>query len=687
LSFFEELKRRNVFRVGVAYGVAGWVILQVADLVLEAIEAPAWVLKALLLVIAIGFVAALIIAWAYEMTPEGIKKESDVDRSQSVVADTGRKMDRIIIGFLVIAVGVLLYRQIGLAPENEPESLAQSKPEQTESDAGELTEPPSAKETSDKSIAVLPFTTRSTSEDDKFFSDGMHDDLLTQLAKIGSLKVISRTSMMEYRDTTKNLRQIGQELGVANILEGAVQRVGKQVRINVQLIDTETDEHLWAETYDREMSLDNLLSIQSEMSRSIAQAMQTTLSPQEEALLNRKLTNNLEALESYRRAKGFSDYFDENDLARAELEVDHALGLDPDFVAAWALKAYIHLSQYWGVNDKPEYRQAARDAIDRGRGIEQDSPDLDLAEGYYQYWGFLDYEAALEVLEPILLVYPNDVELLKVLSFVNRRYGRFDIAYSYMEKALSLDPRDIRLVYTMGETKKSMREWEEAERFLGMMQTLDPTNGRTQQLRAEIIAARDLNFAEAARSLALARLDLSGFFGVDIWTLRIQERNFEAALEVADFGADKESSEGFFPPEMARGITHLLAGDADKAMPLLEQARDLLQQWVSEDYWYYQISLCQTLGALADRSATEVECKTAIENMPKDAYDQSDNLEWVASAFAMAGLEDKAMDLLEEVAEARVANPVSLIAANPMFDNLRQNQRWQTLMRKHGIEQ
>jgi TolB-like protein len=207
------------------------------------------------------------------MTPEGIRKEVDVDRKQSLVAETGRKLDRIIIAFLVVAVAVLLYRQMGVAPEKESEPLAQSTSEQTVSDAGEIGDPAPPEESDDKSIAVLPFTTRSASEDDKFFSDGMHDDLLTQLAKIGSLKVISRTSMMEYRDTTKNLRQIGRELGVANILEGAVQRVGKQVRINVQLIDTETDEHLWAETYDREMSLDNLLSIQSEMSRSIAQAI------------------------------------------------------------------------------------------------------------------------------------------------------------------------------------------------------------------------------------------------------------------------------------------------------------------------------------------------------------------------------------------------------------------------------
>ncbi|MGI9290956.1 MAG: tetratricopeptide repeat protein, partial [Gammaproteobacteria bacterium] len=273
MSFFEELKRRNVFRVGVAYGVAAWVLLQVADLVLENIDAPGWVIQAMMLMVALGFIAAVVIAWAYEMTPEGVKKESQVDRSRSVTGDTGRKLDRVIIAFLVVAVAVLLIRQSGVEP------VAEQSATQTETAAPATV----AAGTNDKSIAVLPFTTRSTSEDDRFFSDGMHDDLLTQLAKIGSLKVISRTSMMEYRETTKNLKQIGLELGVANILEGAVQRVGKQVRINVQLIDTNTDEHLWAETYDREMSLDNLLSIQSEMSRSIAKAMEATLSPAEEA--------------------------------------------------------------------------------------------------------------------------------------------------------------------------------------------------------------------------------------------------------------------------------------------------------------------------------------------------------------------------------------------------------------------
>jgi Tfp pilus assembly protein PilF len=464
--------------------------------------------------------------------------------------------------------------------------------------------------------------------------------------------------------------------------------VGKQVRINVQLIDADTDEHLWAETYDREMSLDNLLSIQSEMSRAIASAMQATLSPQEEALLDRRLTENLEALDAYRRAKSFSNQFDATDLAKAELEIQRALELDPEFVAAWALKAYIHMSTYWGVFPNDEYRVAAREAIDRGRAIEPDSPDIDLAEGYYHYWGFLDYEAALKVLEPVLKVYPNDVELLKVLSYVNRRYGQFDVSYAYMEKAYTLAPRDARLIYTMGETKSSMREWDKAQGFLDQLQRLDPTYYRTLQLQGEILAGRDNNFKEAARTFAMAHRETKQL-GVDIWNALILDRDYEAALMAASFGEDKESGEGYLPPAMMQGLTYLLAGDHDKALPLLEQARGLLEQWHAEepDNWYYHQSLCSTLGALKDREATLVECNATIASKPKDEYDLPLELEIVASAFAMAGLEDEALDILEEIAEGRIGTPVSVIAANPMFESLHNTKRWQALMLEHGIEQ
>jgi TolB-like protein len=271
MSFFQELKRRNVIRVGIAYAVTSWLIVQVSDVVIDNIGAPHWLFKAILLLLCAGFPLVMIFAWAFELTPEGIRKEKDVDRTQSITPSTGRKLDYAIIALLVVALGYFIWESRFSADSRaEPfptiaeavnpavggRSAADSNAERAPTIAESVTESATEAESSanavtGKSIAVLPFTTRSEIENDRFFSDGMHDDLLTQLSKIGELKVISRTSVMEYRDTNKNLRQIGTELGVASIMEGAIQRSGNQVRINVQLIDARTDEHLWAEIYDR----------------------------------------------------------------------------------------------------------------------------------------------------------------------------------------------------------------------------------------------------------------------------------------------------------------------------------------------------------------------------------------------------------------------------------------------------
>ena len=235
-----------------------------------------------------------------------------------------------------------------------------------------------------KSIAVLPFSTRSKVEDDQFFSDGMHDDLLTQLAKIGELKVISRTSVMEYRDTTKNLREIAAELGVTNILEGAIQRSGNQVRINVQLIDAQTDEHLWAEIYDRELTAENLFAIQTEIAKAIAAALHATLSPEEQQRIEQTaLTQNLEALQAYRRGRLLVEDGDDESLKRAQQETELALQLDPSFAAAWALLARVHMGMVWSGDRSDTRLTAARQAIEKGRAISPDLPELNIADGYY----------------------------------------------------------------------------------------------------------------------------------------------------------------------------------------------------------------------------------------------------------------------------------------------------------------
>ena len=259
MRLLTELKRRNVFRVAIAYGVVAWVLAQIADLAFENFGAPDWVAKSVLLVLMLGFPLAVIFAWAFELTPDGIKLEKDVERDESITAQTGKKLNGLIIALLVVAVVVLLVERSFRTTAPSPEEVVVT-------------------ESADLSIAVLPFDNRSNRQEDEFFTEGIHDDLLTTMANIGSMKVISRTSVLEYKDTTKKIPEIARELGVANILEGGVQRSGNQVRINVQLIDAKTDEHLWAEIYDRELTAENLFRIQSEVARAIAKALQATLS-------------------------------------------------------------------------------------------------------------------------------------------------------------------------------------------------------------------------------------------------------------------------------------------------------------------------------------------------------------------------------------------------------------------------
>ena len=303
MGLFTELKRRNVIRVGIAYIVGSWLLAQAADLALDVIGAPDIVLRSLVVVLALGFFPAVIFAWAFEMTPEGLKRESEIDPSQSITGHTGKKLNLVTIAMLVAAVGfVAVERYLPGRPAAAPEAV----PQQAQlAPAGEkqvviAAEPAAADK---KSIAVLPFANRSNQQDDLFFTDGIHDDLLTQLAKIHDLNVISRTSVMEYRDTKKNLREIGAELNVGTILEGGIQKVGNRVRINAQLIEASTDKHLWAETFDRELTAENIFDIQSEIARKIVLAVAGELTPEEEQLLSEIPTKNLAAYEAYLRAR------------------------------------------------------------------------------------------------------------------------------------------------------------------------------------------------------------------------------------------------------------------------------------------------------------------------------------------------------------------------------------------------
>ncbi|MEJ2299341.1 MAG: tetratricopeptide repeat protein, partial [Woeseiaceae bacterium] len=425
-AFLEELKRRNVVRVGLAYLVVSWLVLQMGEVIFELLDVPVWAGKLLIAFLVLGLPIALFFAWAFELTPDGIKREKDVDRSQSITHETGRKLNYAIIAILVLAVGFLVVDNYVL-------------------DADVPTAAPPG--TSQKSIAVLPFENRSAETDTQYFADGIHDDLLTQLARIGDLKVISRTSVLEYRDTQKNMRQIGAELGVATLLEGAVQRAGNRVRINAQLIDAATDDHLWAETFDKELTPDNIFEIQTDIARAIADALAATLVPTALAAHSESApTQNQDAYDLYLKAKSIErDATTESMTARIAL-YEEALALDPGFALAAGEMAYDYMDRYWfGARDTRD-RDLARRAIERALALDPDSPRLQWIWADSLYHGDLDLDGALAALERAEQGMPGSADVYKLRGWIQRRAGRHDIAIEAIENAINLDPRNQQLV-------------------------------------------------------------------------------------------------------------------------------------------------------------------------------------------------------------------------------------------------
>ncbi|MFT5768257.1 MAG: TolB-like protein/Tfp pilus assembly protein PilF, partial [Lysobacterales bacterium] len=504
MSFFEELKRRNVVRVAVAYGVAAWVLLQVADLVLENIAAPPWVIQALMLVVGLGFVAALVIAWAYELTPEGIKREADVDRTQSVTSETKLKLDRIIIAFLVVAVAVLLIDR-SMSPDGAEmgsEPFSDSTVSQAVSKADQKRGPTPTEAPSDNSIAVLPFANRSLQEEDLFFTDGIHDDLLTQLAKIKDLKVISRTSMMKYRDTEKTIPEIAAELGVATILEGGIQRAGKRVRINAQLINVSNDQHLWAETFDREMTIENIFDIQSEITRHIVTAVRGELTEAETATLNQLPTDSLEAYEAYLQANSFINQpdYNQDNYIQAETWLNKALELDPEYAQAWALTVIVHGQAIWiGYDASPERFVAAKMAVDNAMKFAPGTSETLAAQGEYLYRVENQFAPSVEKFQLAHDLAPGDSETLERLAVAQRRAGLFDESIANFKKGMELDPENSRTATLLTDTLVSISRFEEASPQIDqwMKKFPDAYDLKGQKIRVYMFGYGDLRSARA----------------------------------------------------------------------------------------------------------------------------------------------------------------------------------------------
>ena len=474
MSLFAELKRRNVFRVGAAYVVVSWLLLQVVDVVSPILEFPDWTAKLILLVIAIGFIPALVFAWAFEMTPEGVKREKDVDRSQSVTRQTGQKLNRVIIAVLVLVILMMVAERFWISGPDNPEPIAQTN---TTTEPGQAT---AIEVTSivpaDKSIAVLPFTNRSAgTENTQFFSDGIHDDLLTTLSKIHELKVISRTSVMAYRDTTKNMREIGDELGVTNLLEGGVQQAGDRVRINVQLINAQTDEHLWAESYDRKVTTGNIFEIQGEIARAIASALEATLTTAEDDSLSNPPTRNLEAYRAVLISRQItrSGIFDS--VGRGNEYARNAIRLDPEYADAHLALAFsLTEGINTGTSTDEEVGTEISAAINKAMSLLPNYDEAWSALGHYQ--ASTGKEGAEESFEKAMLLNPGNTQTLYAYGYMLQRNGRPQEALPLLLKSSELDPLSVNVLFILGRTYDGLEEYEEARKAFARIREIEPSS-------------------------------------------------------------------------------------------------------------------------------------------------------------------------------------------------------------------
>ena len=469
---FAELKRRKVFKVAAVYGAVCFGVLQAADILVPAMDLPDSVVRGIALVCILGFPIALVLAWAFETGPEGMHRTSDAEPGEITQIVSAPRAGRWPSGILALAgtAALIVGGWMALSSRgSEGESPAHSVAAPSGRDAAATVDDRT-------SIAVLPFRNTSGDQDAQSFTDGVHDDLLTQLSKIRSLKVISRTSVEEYRETTKSIPEIGQELGVDNILEGGVQSAGGAFRINAQLIDAASEGHLWAEQYEGELSVANIFQVQSEIADEITEALRAQLTESERAAIARTPTDDFDAYQDYLQARAyFLESYLETNFRSADAIVSRVLERDPEFAEAWALKGAVGSMLYHFYFDRSDSVVAAsREWIDRSLDLEPDLPEGHAALGHWYYRTQLDYDQAVRELEIALEARPSDAGFETTIASVYRRAGDMDQAIEHFEIGVDLDPRSAMAPFSVGETLVLLRRYHDAEPWLRRAMEIRP---------------------------------------------------------------------------------------------------------------------------------------------------------------------------------------------------------------------
>jgi TolB-like protein/Tfp pilus assembly protein PilF len=518
MSFFTELKRRNVIRVGLAYAVLTWLLLQVGDVVFDALNLDDAALTIMLVILGLGFIPVVVFAWVYELTPEGVKKESEIDRSRSITGETGHRLNIAIVALLVAAVGLFAFDRFAAPRPAEP--VADAAP----AEAGE------------RSIAVLPFADMSAEGDQAYFGDGIAEELLNVLAQVEGLKVAARTSSFKFRGDTHDIVEIGNQLKVSTILEGSVRKAGNQVRITAQLIDVAGGYHVWSETYDRE--LDNILAVQDDIARSIVDALKLELQLQATASSGAS-TDSGEAYDLYLRGRELAREPSKADLTRALQYYEQALAIDPDFVPALGAvaSAWIWLEDYGGIQ--------GQEAFDKAEPVALRALELD----------------------------PTRADALTAMGFIeDRQYDNPITAGEYFERALAANPAHTEAANLYADTLVDMGEYMHALQVRRDAVERDPLSGFLKSRLASQLGTMG-KFDEAEQLIdEIFASDVNDTYGYEeLANLRYGQGRLAEAVKAYEFLHNNRPGDPYAAANLAACYAAML--DFDKAQAWIDEAR------------------------------------------------------------------------------------------------------------------
>ena len=664
-GFFDELKRRKVYRVAVAYAVAAAGLIQLASAVFPAWELPNWALRLVVTLLLVGFPIALILAWAFDVTPEGIK----VTPSPGSPTFRSRRNLWLLLAFAVVASGV----------------------------AGFFLMPHAAAARMDKSIAVLPFENFSDDKENAFFADGIQDDILTNLAKVSELKVISRTSVMMYRGKSGNVREIGKALGVSAILEGSVRKSGNRVRVNVQLINAANDGHIWAEDYDRDLT--DVFAIQTDLAQKIARALQAKLSPSEKMQMTRKPTENGEAYLAFVQAHDLHARMDDFEkLKQAGQLYERALQLDPDFALASARYSQLQSWILHTFDPAPARREQARTLATRALELQPDLPEGHLALGFSLYYGEGNFEAAANEFFIAQKGLPNDAEVYLALGAIERRQGRWAESNAHLEKAAELNPKQSWALQNLALSYERLHQWKLANETLARALKIEPGSIVLQGLRAQLAIEERGDFEPYEAGLkALLMMPEGG----DKWFIltnqaagvRLLQRKYEEVIRMLEPVNDallRERPGAIGSKYAVLGLARRAMKDEGGARAAFAIVKAAAQEYVvsaPNDADAHSF-LASALALLGEKEPALAEMQRALDlvSPSKDAFHGPELMAFAAEVYVLVGEIDRAFVTLEELAKRPNTLTPELLKLNPTWDPIRTDPRFEPLLPKFNAK-